>query len=200
MFIAGHCSWSSLCWLETSTWCIVPCYQWDCSKLGWYGPYLGSCLLQWAEGIFILICLHLLVTSYTFSWKQNSCTHHSNSRSLLALGKATPFYFSHFRLIHLSVKSYWQIHHSILWKTVSKWYVISFYQVVIYYHSAVPNISDKQIEFHDVQIETMFEKYNFAGVFIQIQAVLSLYAQGHLSPSLLHDTVRAFTQAHTRLC
>jgi len=49
-------------------------------------------------------------------------------------------------------------------------------------------------------IETMFEKYNFAGVFIQIQAVLSLYAQGHLFPSLLHDTVRAFTQAHTRLC
>ena len=28
------------------------------------------------------------------------------------------------------------------------------------------------------QIETMFEKYNFAGVFIQIQAVLTLYAQG----------------------
>jgi actin-related protein len=24
----------------------------------------------------------------------------------------------------------------------------------------------------------MFEKYNFAGVFIQIQAVLTLYAQG----------------------
>lgn len=30
-------------------------------------------------------------------------------------------------------------------------------------------------------IETMFEKYNFAGVFIQIQAVLSLYAQGLLT-------------------
>ncbi|KAI3407988.1 uncharacterized protein J3R85_020567 [Psidium guajava] len=27
-------------------------------------------------------------------------------------------------------------------------------------------------------VETMFEKYNFAGVFIQIQAVLTLYAQG----------------------
>ncbi|KAF7024675.1 hypothetical protein CFC21_036987 [Triticum aestivum] len=30
-------------------------------------------------------------------------------------------------------------------------------------------------------IETMFEKYNFSGVFIQIQAVLSLYAQGLLT-------------------
>lgn len=30
----------------------------------------------------------------------------------------------------------------------------------------------------------MFEKYNFAGVFIQVQAVLSLYAQGTLSLSL----------------
>ncbi|KAG2261418.1 hypothetical protein Bca52824_068497 [Brassica carinata] len=30
-------------------------------------------------------------------------------------------------------------------------------------------------------IETMFEKYNFAGVFIQIQAVLTLYAQGLLT-------------------
>ena len=29
-----------------------------------------------------------------------------------------------------------------------------------------------------LQVETMFEKYNFSGVFIQIQAVLSLYAQG----------------------
>lgn len=29
-----------------------------------------------------------------------------------------------------------------------------------------------------LQVETMFEKYNFAGVFIQIQAVLTLYAQG----------------------
>lgn len=28
------------------------------------------------------------------------------------------------------------------------------------------------------QVEIMFEKYNFAGVFIQIQAVLTLYAQG----------------------
>lgn len=28
------------------------------------------------------------------------------------------------------------------------------------------------------QVETMFEKYNFAGVYIQIQAVLTLYAQG----------------------
>ncbi|KAH0743679.1 hypothetical protein KY290_031672 [Solanum tuberosum] len=27
-------------------------------------------------------------------------------------------------------------------------------------------------------VETMFEKYNFAGVFIQIQVVLTLYAQG----------------------
>lgn len=27
-------------------------------------------------------------------------------------------------------------------------------------------------------VETMFEKYNFSGVFIQIQAVLTLYAQG----------------------
>lgn len=27
-------------------------------------------------------------------------------------------------------------------------------------------------------VEIMFEKYNFAGVFIQIQAVLTLYAQG----------------------
>jgi actin-related protein 2 len=30
-------------------------------------------------------------------------------------------------------------------------------------------------------IETMFEKYNFGGVFIQIQAVLTLYAQGLLT-------------------
>ncbi|RWW26854.1 hypothetical protein GW17_00008743 [Ensete ventricosum] len=30
-------------------------------------------------------------------------------------------------------------------------------------------------------IETMFEKYNFSGVFIQIQAVLTLYAQGLLT-------------------
>eukprot|EP00268_Persea_americana_P021705 TRINITY_DN21617_c0_g1_i2.p1 TRINITY_DN21617_c0_g1~~TRINITY_DN21617_c0_g1_i2.p1 ORF type:complete len:170 (+),score=22.10 TRINITY_DN21617_c0_g1_i2:106-615(+) len=30
-------------------------------------------------------------------------------------------------------------------------------------------------------IETMFEKYNFTGVFIQIQAVLTLYAQGLLT-------------------
>ncbi|KAM0954695.1 hypothetical protein TB2_022827 [Malus domestica] len=30
-------------------------------------------------------------------------------------------------------------------------------------------------------VETMFEKYNFAGVFIQIQAVLTLYAQGLLT-------------------
>lgn len=30
----------------------------------------------------------------------------------------------------------------------------------------------------ELQVETMFEKYNFAGVFIQIQAVLTLYAQG----------------------
>ena len=29
-----------------------------------------------------------------------------------------------------------------------------------------------------MQVETMFEKYNFGGVFIQIQAVLTLYAQG----------------------
>lgn len=29
-----------------------------------------------------------------------------------------------------------------------------------------------------LQVETMFEKYNFSGVFIQIQAVLTLYAQG----------------------
>lgn len=28
------------------------------------------------------------------------------------------------------------------------------------------------------QIEIMFEKYKFQGVFIQIQAVLTLYAQG----------------------
>ncbi|KAL8159967.1 hypothetical protein V2J09_001504 [Rumex salicifolius] len=27
-------------------------------------------------------------------------------------------------------------------------------------------------------VETMFERYNFSGVFIQIQAVLTLYAQG----------------------
>ncbi|KAF9666201.1 hypothetical protein SADUNF_Sadunf16G0204800 [Salix dunnii] len=32
-----------------------------------------------------------------------------------------------------------------------------------------------------MQVETMFEKYNFAGVFIQIQAVLTLYAQGLLT-------------------
>lgn len=31
------------------------------------------------------------------------------------------------------------------------------------------------------QIEVMFEKYNFGGVFIQIQAVLTLYAQGIIS-------------------
>lgn len=30
------------------------------------------------------------------------------------------------------------------------------------------------------QIETMFEKYNFGAVFIQIQAVLTLYAQGEV--------------------
>ncbi|CAM8891312.1 unnamed protein product [Rhodiola kirilowii] len=30
-------------------------------------------------------------------------------------------------------------------------------------------------------VETMFEKYNFSGVFIQIQAVLTLYAQGLLT-------------------
>ncbi|XP_047178592.1 actin-related protein 2-like isoform X1 [Vigna umbellata] len=30
-------------------------------------------------------------------------------------------------------------------------------------------------------VEMMFEKYNFAGVFIQIQAVLTLYAQGLLT-------------------
>lgn len=29
-----------------------------------------------------------------------------------------------------------------------------------------------------LQVETMFEKYNFAAVFVQIQAVLTLYAQG----------------------
>lgn len=36
----------------------------------------------------------------------------------------------------------------------------------------------------------MFEKYNFAGVFIQIQAVLTLYAQGtiiHLVKSLIYE-------------
>ncbi|KAM7279912.1 hypothetical protein ACFE04_007046 [Oxalis oulophora] len=33
----------------------------------------------------------------------------------------------------------------------------------------------------ELMIETMFEKYNFAGVFIQIQAVLTLYAQGLLT-------------------
>ncbi|KAF8408453.1 hypothetical protein HHK36_007606 [Tetracentron sinense] len=32
-----------------------------------------------------------------------------------------------------------------------------------------------------LQVETMFEKYNFTGVFIQIQAVLTLYAQGLLT-------------------
>ncbi|KAL8154026.1 hypothetical protein V2J09_011786 [Rumex salicifolius] len=32
--------------------------------------------------------------------------------------------------------------------------------------------------FHDeLKVETMFERYNFSGVFIQIQAVLTLYAQ-----------------------
>ena len=31
-----------------------------------------------------------------------------------------------------------------------------------------------------LQIEVMFEKYNFGAVFIQIQAVLTLYAQGKL--------------------
>ncbi|GJS16988.1 ribonuclease H-like domain-containing protein [Tanacetum coccineum] len=34
-------------------------------------------------------------------------------------------------------------------------------------------------------VETMFEKYNFAGVFIQIQAVLTLYAQGAYKVVLL---------------
>ncbi|CAN1147661.1 Actin-related protein 2 [Linum perenne] len=33
----------------------------------------------------------------------------------------------------------------------------------------------------ELMIETMFEKYNFAGLFIQIQAVLTLYAQGLLT-------------------
>ncbi|XP_019416809.1 PREDICTED: actin-related protein 2-like isoform X3 [Lupinus angustifolius] len=33
----------------------------------------------------------------------------------------------------------------------------------------------------ETMVETMFEKYNFAGVFIQIQAVLTLYAQGLLT-------------------
>ncbi|KAH9791863.1 actin-related protein 2 [Citrus sinensis] len=35
--------------------------------------------------------------------------------------------------------------------------------------------------FSELKVETMFEKYNFAGVFIQIQAVLTLYAQGLLT-------------------
>ncbi|KAI8541284.1 hypothetical protein RHMOL_Rhmol08G0049800 [Rhododendron molle] len=35
--------------------------------------------------------------------------------------------------------------------------------------------------FNELKVETMFEKYNFAGVFIQIQAVLTLYAQGLLT-------------------
>eukprot|EP00899_Mesostigma_viride_P019261 jgi/Mesvir1/27336/Mv07152-RA.2 len=34
-------------------------------------------------------------------------------------------------------------------------------------------------------LQTMFEKYNFAGVFIQVQAVLTLYAQGLLSGVVL---------------
>ncbi|XP_022939518.1 actin-related protein 2-like isoform X2 [Cucurbita pepo subsp. pepo] len=35
--------------------------------------------------------------------------------------------------------------------------------------------------FNELKVETMFEKYNFSGVFIQIQAVLTLYAQGLLT-------------------
>ncbi|KAK1563314.1 hypothetical protein Q3G72_025843 [Acer saccharum] len=35
--------------------------------------------------------------------------------------------------------------------------------------------------FSELKVETMFEKYNFAGVFIQIQAVLTLYVQGLLT-------------------
>ncbi|XP_075510862.1 actin-related protein 2-like isoform X5 [Primulina tabacum] len=35
--------------------------------------------------------------------------------------------------------------------------------------------------FSELKVEVMFEKYNFAGVFIQIQAVLTLYAQGLLT-------------------
>ncbi|KAF1865337.1 hypothetical protein Lal_00004711 [Lupinus albus] len=38
----------------------------------------------------------------------------------------------------------------------------------------------------ETMVETMFEKYNFAGVFIQIQAVLTLYAQGKLA---LHSSI-----------
>jgi actin-related protein 2 len=37
-------------------------------------------------------------------------------------------------------------------------------------------------------IETMFERYNFSGVFIQIQAVLSLYAQGSYLLYTIKDT------------
>ncbi|KAK6928557.1 hypothetical protein RJ641_007148 [Dillenia turbinata] len=35
--------------------------------------------------------------------------------------------------------------------------------------------------FNELKVQTMFEKYNFAGIFIQIQAVLTLYAQGLLT-------------------
>ncbi|KAH9791852.1 actin-related protein 2 [Citrus sinensis] len=46
----------------------------------------------------------------------------------------------------------------------------------------VPNSSTLSINRLTHQnVETMFEKYNFAGVFIQIQAVLTLYAQGLLT-------------------
>lgn len=34
------------------------------------------------------------------------------------------------------------------------------------------------MSFRAPQVEIMFEKYNFMGFFIQIQAVLTLYAQG----------------------
>ncbi|KAH0656029.1 hypothetical protein KY285_030911 [Solanum tuberosum] len=39
----------------------------------------------------------------------------------------------------------------------------------------------------NLKVETMFEKYNFAGVFIQIQVVLTLYAQGDVMADVYFD-------------
>ena len=36
-------------------------------------------------------------------------------------------------------------------------------------------------------VESMFEEYEFAGVYVAIQAVLTLYAQGNLVPVIIPD-------------
>ncbi|KAE8689412.1 Actin-related protein 2 [Hibiscus syriacus] len=47
-------------------------------------------------------------------------------------------------------------------------------------------------------VETMFEKYNFSGVFIQIQAVLTLYAQGLLTGLVIDSGDGVTHVAHSR--